>query len=180
MNDTHLEIAVTALEKPIRITRRSFIKRTSTTVIVTALALHAFRSEALAANAGSSSGRETIKVTAWPPCVCLSESIMQIDNQEWLDTGTWDGKTVSLYTKGEVSPDYIEPDGSGNYLYSSFSIVFTFTVTIRNGTSIVYNGSGTLSSSVWATRGAEDTIIGDASPLNDGLLAAQSARVLCS
>jgi hypothetical protein len=37
-----------------RITRRTFIKRTSSTVIATCLALHAFRYEAYAADAGSS------------------------------------------------------------------------------------------------------------------------------
>jgi hypothetical protein len=38
------------------ITRRTFVKRTTATVLVTALALHAFRNEALAAEEGGSSG----------------------------------------------------------------------------------------------------------------------------
>lgn len=49
MNTTDLEITPETPGQPARITRRSFVKRTGATVIVTVLALHAFRSEALAA-----------------------------------------------------------------------------------------------------------------------------------
>ena len=46
---------------PSSITRRSFIKRTTATAIVTALALHAFQNEARAVEGGSGSEPWTIE-----------------------------------------------------------------------------------------------------------------------
>jgi hypothetical protein len=49
MNPSNPETTPEPVSQPARITRRSFVKRTGATVIVTVLALHAFRNEALAA-----------------------------------------------------------------------------------------------------------------------------------
>ena len=63
MKTTDLEIMSDPLSQPTRITRRSFVKRTGATVIVTVLALHAFRNEAMAAGADSQySGTWPIKM----------------------------------------------------------------------------------------------------------------------
>ena len=48
MKATDLEILPENSGQPARITRRTFVKRTSSTVIVTVLALNAFRNEARA------------------------------------------------------------------------------------------------------------------------------------
>lgn len=54
MNTTNAENTPELHNEPVRITRRTFVKRTGSTAIVTALALHAFRSEAFAASSAGS------------------------------------------------------------------------------------------------------------------------------
>ena len=82
--------------QPARITRRSFVKRTGATVIVTVLALHAFRCEARAEVSGGSSWK--IKVTHLPNQTEVTSS---------------DGKTVYIFA--HESPSTPNPSVESPY-----------------------------------------------------------------
>jgi hypothetical protein len=142
-------------------TRRGFIKRTAATAMAVVLALHAFESEAVAADAGGSSGEYLLELSGWPEA---NITYTAPDGHQEVEFGDIDqitapansnGYTWSVTSRARVSPNAIastkQADDEFHFMDTSFGVTITVAIRVYQGATLVYQNTITSSGSLSAS-----------------------------
>jgi hypothetical protein len=119
MNTTDLENMPETPSQPAQITRRSFVKRTTATIIVSSLALHAFRAEANPAHEQGAYYVEMINFPSFAEDTTIGKTFMSLSSGE--KPLTHEGVDYKLVAKIELIPG----SASRPYLKQHWQVQFT-------------------------------------------------------